>query len=154
MKPGSFTQIYIQLIISVKYRDCLLSKPIRQRIFKIMGGILNEYGHKPIIINGVEDHLHIFFGLNPNESISNTVKELKRRTTVFINNEGFFSKRFRWQFGYGAFSYSKSHVERVCNYVQNQEIHHSKKSFKKEYTRMLKAYGIEYNEKYLFDFGD
>lgn len=117
-----------------------------------MGGILNEYGHKPIILNGVEDHLHIFFGLNPNESLSDTVKELKRRTTVYINNEGFFSRRFRWQYGYGAFSYSKSHMERVYNYVANQEIHHSRKSFQNEYKEFLKKYGVEYEDKYLFKF--
>ena len=117
-----------------------------------MGGILNEYGHKPIIINGVEDHVHIFIGLNPNMTISDTVKELKRRTTVFINNEGFFKSRFRWQAGYGAFSYSKSHVSRVYDYIANQEQHHMKKSFKKEYISLLELYGIKFEKKYLFKF--
>ena len=152
MKAGAFTQIYIQLVISVKYRDRLLSQHIRKKIFKIMAGILNEYGNRPIIINGVEDHLHIFYSHNPNVSISNTVKELKRRTTVYINNQQFFDKRFRWETGYGAFSYSKSHMEKVYNYIERQERHHLTKSFKQEYTTLLQRYGIKYNPKYLFKF--
>ena len=152
MKPGSFTKIYIQLVISVKYKECGLSKDFRHKVFKIMGGILNEYGHKPILINGVEDHVHLFFGLNPKISLSDTVKEIKRRTTVFINDEGFHRQRFRWQYGYGAFSYSQTHIEKVYNYIANQETHHARKSFKKEYTDFLKEYEVEYQEKYLFDF--
>ena len=152
MKPGAFTQIYIQIVISAKYKDCKLTKPIRNKLFKIMGGILNEYGHKPIIINGVEDHVHIFLGLNPNMTISDTIKELKRRTTVFINNERYFIRRFRWETGYGAFSYSKSHIDNVYNYIANQERHHMQKSFEKEYTRLLELYEIDFDKKYLFDF--
>jgi len=152
MKPGSFTQIYIQLVISVKYKDCGLNKSFRNTVFKIMGGILNEQGHKPILINGVEDHIHLFFGLNPKITLSDTVKKLKRRTSIFINNEEYHSKKFRWQYGYGAFSYSQTHIERVYNYIANQEAHRARKSFKKEYTEFLKKYEVDYQEKYLFDF--
>ena len=152
MKVGSFTQIYIQLVICVKYKDRMLSRLIRKKIFKIMGGILNEYGHRPIIINGVEDHLHIFYSHNPNVSLSNTVKELKRRTSLYINNQQLFDKRFRWETGYGAFSYSKSHMERVYNYIERQEQHHLTKSFKKEYITLLKRYGIAHDPKHLPDF--
>ncbi len=152
MKPGSFTKIYIQLVISVKYKDCGLNKSFRNTVFKIMGGILNEQGHKPILINGVEYHFHLFFGLNPKITISVTVQELKRRTTIFINNEKYHSKKFRWQYGYGAFSYSQTHIERVYNYIANQEAHHARKSFEKEYNDFLRRYEIEYEEKYLFEF--
>lgn len=152
MKAGAYTQIYIQLVIVVMYRDRLLSKEIKSTVSKIMGGILNEYGHKPIIINGANDHLHIFYGHNPNISLSDTVKELKRRTTVFINNQHYFTNRFRWQSGYGAFSYSKSHIHRVYNYIERQEEHHLTKSFEKEYKQFLKHYEIQFENKYLFEF--
>lgn len=149
IKPGSFTQIYLQLIISIKYRECKLSGSFRPRLFQIMGGILNEYGHKPIIINGVEDHVHLFFRFNPKISLSDTVKELKRRTTVFINNEGYHAKRFRWQYGYGAFSYSQTQIERVYKYIARQEEHHKTMGFKKEYRIFLDKFKVEYQENYL-----
>ena len=152
MKPGAFTQIYVHIVISSRYKNLRMTKPVRIQVYKIMGGILNEYGHKPIIINGVEDHAHIFFGLNPNMKISDTVKEIKKRTTLFINNEGFFKQRFRWQAGYGAFSYSKSHIANVIAYIERQEEHHQRKSFEKEYRRMLKLFDINYDERYLFRF--
>ena len=152
MKPGSFTKIYIQLVISVKYKKYGLSRSFRPRVFKIMGGVLNVHGHHPILINGVDDHVHLFFGLNPKISLSDTVKEIKRRSTVFINNEGYHSGKFKWQNGYGAFSYSQSHIENVYNYILRQEEHHARKSFEKEYIKYLEKYDIEYNEKYLFKF--
>jgi REP element-mobilizing transposase RayT len=152
MKPGSFSQIYIHVVITVKNRECLLGKHIRSDVFKIMGGILNEQGHKPILINGVEDHAHIFFGFNPKCSISDTVKELKRRTTLFINTKGLIRGKFNWQNGYGAFSYSRSHIGRVHNYIARQEEHHARKSFREEYIEFLSKYDIEFDKRYLFDF--
>lgn len=152
MKPGSFTQIYIHLVISAKYKNTPLSKPIREEIYRIMGNILNEHGHKPIIINGVEDHAHLFFGMNPKTALADTVKELKRRSSLFINDKGFFRNKFRWQYGYGAFSNSYSHMQRVYDYIANQEQHHARKSFEKEYIALLEKYQIEFDRKYLFEF--
>ena len=152
MKPGSFTQIYIQLVICVKFKNTRLPKEVREEVFNILGNILNEYGHKPIKINGVEDHVHLFFGMNPKYALSDTVRELKRRSSTFINEKNFFRQKFSWQFGYGAFSYSQSHMQRVYDYVANQEQHHERKSFEKEYKKFLEEYEVEYDERYLFEF--
>jgi putative transposase len=152
MKPGSFTQIYIQLVICVKFKNNRLSREVREEVFNILGNILNEYGHKPIKINGVEDHVHLFFGMNPKYALSDTVRELKRRSSTFINEKNFFRQKFSWQFGYGAFSYSQSHMQRVYDYVANQEQYHERKSFEKEYKKFLEEYEVEYDERYLFEF--
>lgn len=84
MKPGAFTQFYIQLVFSPKHRDCLLIDTVRPQIFKYLSGILTNLGHKSLIVNGVIDHVHLFLGLNPKISISETVKELKRSSSIFI----------------------------------------------------------------------
>jgi len=152
MKPGTFTQFYIQLVFSPKHRERLLVEKIRPRIFEYMSGILTNIGHKSIIINGVADHVHLFLGLNPKISVSETVKEVKRSSTIFINNQKFFPGKFEWQEGYGGFSYGRSQIERVYDYIKNQEKHHQKQSFKMEYMEFLKKNEIEFEEQYLFEF--
>jgi len=152
MKPGTYTQLYIQLVIAVNNRDALLLKEIRPRVFEYISGIITELKHKSIIVNGVSDHIHILLGLNGNVSISDTVHAIKRGSSLFINKEKLCKFKFSWQEGYGAFSYSKSHLERVYKYIKNQEMHHSKKSFKKEYIDFLKKFEVEYDERFLFRF--
>jgi REP element-mobilizing transposase RayT len=154
MKPGSFTQIYIQLVFSPQYREALLHPPIRPDIFRYMSGIVTKLGHKSIIINGMADHVHLFIGLNPKLSISETVKEIKRASSLFINEQKYFPGKFQWQSGYGGFSYSRSHIERVYQYILNQQEHHKKKSFREEYLGYLKKYNIEFENQYLFKFFD
>ncbi len=154
MKPGVFTQLFIQLVFAVKYRDRLLKEEYRTDIFSYMSGIATNMKHKSIIINGVSDHVHVFLGFNPSVSISDTVYELKRSTSLFINEKNWFSHKFNWQEGYGAFSYSRSHIDNVYNYVKNQEQHHRKKTFRDEYIEFLKKFEIEYDKKYLFEFFD
>jgi len=152
MKPGTFTQIYIQLVFSPKHRDRLLMEKIRPRVFEYLSGIATNLGHKSIIINGVSDHVHLFLGLNPKIAISETVKELKRSSSIFINEQKFSPGKFEWQEGYGGFSYGKSQIEDVYNYVKNQENHHKKRTFKEEYLDFLYKYEIEFEEQYLFEF--
>ena len=119
-----------------------------------MSGIATNMKHKSIIINGVSDHVHVFLGFNPSVSISDTVYELKRSTSLFINEKNWFNHKFNWQEGYGAFSYSRSHIENVYHYIKNQERHHRKKTFRDEYIEFLKKFEIEYDKKYLFEFFD
>ena len=118
MKPGTFTQIYIQLVFSPKHRDCLLVERIRPRIFEYLSGITTNLGHKSIIINGVLDHVHLFIGLNPKISISETVKELKRSSSIFIREQKLLLGKFEWQEGYGGFSYGRSQIESVFEYIK------------------------------------
>ena len=148
---GTYSQIYIQVVFAVKYRQNLLQKPWRTDVFKYMSGIIKEKKQKPIIVNGVEDHVHLFIGLRPSMCVSDLVRDIKNNTTNFINESGYLKKKFSWQEGFGAFSYSQSSVNNVYNYILNQEEHHRKKTFKKEYLKMLNDFEIEYDERYLFD---
>lgn len=152
MKPGAYTQLYVQLVFAVKNRNAVLNKEIRLRVFEYMSGILREMKHKSIIINGVSDHVHVFVGLNPVKSISDTVHDLKRSSSLFINNEKLCMGKFSWQEGYGAFTYSRSHIDNVYRYIQNQEEHHNRKNFREEYVEFLEKYEVEYDERFLFDF--
>jgi len=154
MKPGAFTQFYIQLVFSPKHRDRLLVEKIRPRIFEYLSGITTNLGHKSIIINGITDHVHLFIGLNPKISVSETVKELKRSSSIFINELKFFPGKFEWQEGYGGFSYGRSQIEKVYDYIKNQEQHHLKQTFKEEYIKFLTKYEIQFEEQYLFEFFD
>jgi len=154
MKPGTFTQIYIQLVFAVRNRDAVLHQNIRSRVFQYMSGIITDLGHKSIIVNGVADHVHLFIGWNPSKSISDTVHDIKRGSSLFINNEKLCRGKFSWQEGYGGFSYEKSKVDDVYNYIFNQEHHHKKVTFRDEYIQFLKKFEIDYDERFLFDFID
>ena len=152
MKPGSYTQLYIQVVFSPRGKQNLLNKDFRAELYRFMGGVLSNMKHTPIIINGVEDHIHIFFGLNPNVSISDTIRDIKRASSLLINEKNWLPNKFSWQEGYGAFSYSKSHIENVKKYIANQEEHHKKNTFKEEYIEFLDKYEVEYDKRFLFEF--
>ena len=154
MKPGVFTQMYIQLVFSPKYRDRLLKKEIRGEVFSYISGIITNRKHKSIIINGMRDHMHILIGVNPNDKISDLAGCIKRDSSSFINSNNWFRGKFHWQDGYGAFSYGRSQLDKIYNYITNQEIHHRRRTFREEYLELLKRFEIEHNEKYLFEFFD
>jgi putative transposase len=101
-------------------------------------------------INSMPDHIHIFIGMRPHQSISDLVQNVKTESSKWVKAQKFCKGSFGWQEGYGAFSYSRSHVPNVIRYIQNQEIHHRKETFLEEYRRMLKVFEIEYDEQYIF----
>jgi REP element-mobilizing transposase RayT len=148
---GSYSQIYIQIVFAVKGRANLLRKPWRIEVFKYIAGVIREKGQKPIIVNGVSDHVHVFVGMKPSMSISDLVRDIKNNSSKFINESGFLKQKFAWQAGFGAFSYSQSAVGNVYRYIENQEAHHAKQTFKEEYLEVLERFEIEYDERYLFD---
>ena len=148
---NTYSQIYIQIVFAVKNRNTLISVSWEEKLFQYITGIIKNKGQKLIAINGVSDHIHIFIGLKPNCCLSDLVREIKKASTVFINDNKLSKYKFNWQTGFGAFSYSKSHIDAVYNYIMNQKTHHKKKSFKEEYLDFLKKYDIPYEEKYLFD---
>jgi len=152
MKPGTFTQMYVQLVFAVKNRDALLTKDIRYRVFEYMSGIITNLKHKSIIINGTSNHVHILFGLNPSISVSDTVHDIKRSSSLFINNEKLCPGRFSWQEGYGGFTYSRSQIADIYNYIENQELHHQKRTFQQEYIDYLTENEMEFDQQFLFDF--
>jgi putative transposase len=148
---GTYSQIYLQIVFAVQGRKNLLLKPWREDVFKYICGIITGQGQKPIIVNGVEDHVHVFVGLKPSMKISDLVREIKHSATDYINQEKFIPTKFNWQGGYGVFSYRHSDIDQIYNYILNQEAHHAKTSFKDEYHKMLKEFYVEYDEKYLFE---
>lgn len=151
---GTYSQIYIHYVFAVKGRENLLQKAWRDEVFKYIAGIIKGKNQKPIIVNGVADHVHIFVGLKPSVSISDLIRDIKNNSSNFINEQKYLDKKFSWQDGYGVFSYAHSQVESVYNYIANQEEHHRKKTFREEYVEFLMNFEIEYNEKYLFDWLD
>lgn len=152
---NTYSQIYIQLVLAVKGRANLIGKQYKDELYKYMTGIIRNKGQKLLAINGMPDHVHIFVGMTPDISISDMVKEVKRCSTNFINEEKkWFRGKFSWQRGFGAFSYSRSHIDRVIKYIHNQEMHHRKQSFKDEYVTLLKKFEVEYDERYLFEWID
>jgi len=148
---GTFSQIYIQIVFAVKGRENQISNNWKDELHKYIAGIIKGKNQKPIIVNGMPDHIHAFIGLKPSMAISDIVRDIKNNSSNFINEHKFVRGKFSWQEGYGAFSYSYSQVNSVYNYILNQEKHHKKKTFRAEYLEFLKRFEIDYNEKYLFD---
>ena len=126
-------------------------KEWQDEVFKYMSGIIKNKGQKPIIVNGVSDHVHVFVGLKPVMALSDLVRDMKNNSSNFINDHSWIKGKFSWQEGYGAFSYSHSQIENVYNYILNQETHHHKQIFRDEYLDFLKKFEIEHDMKYLFE---
>jgi REP element-mobilizing transposase RayT len=148
---NTYSQIYIQVVFAVQGRQNLLAQEWRNDVFKYISGIIKNKGQKPIIVNGVADHVHAFIGLKPSIALSDLVRDVKNNSTNFINDNHWITEKFSWQEGYGAFSYSHSQIENVYNYILNQEQHHAKQTFKEEYMDFLREFEIEHDVKYLFE---
>jgi REP element-mobilizing transposase RayT len=147
---NTYTQLHIQFVFAVKYRASLIQNNWKNKLHRYVTGIIQANEHKMLQINSMPDHIHIFIGMRPHQSISSLIQNVKTESSRWIKAEKFCSSQFAWQNGYGAFSYSKSHVQNVIRYIQNQEAHHKKETFLDEYRRMLKAFEIEYDERYIF----
>jgi REP element-mobilizing transposase RayT len=151
---GTYTQIYIHAVFAVKNKLCLIQKENKNEIFKYVAGILKGKKQKPIIVNGTQNHIHLLFGLNQSSSVSEIIRDVKNNSTNYINKNKYSIGRFSWQEGYGAFSYSRSQIETIYNYIYNQESHHKKKSFEEEYKGFLKKFEVSYKEEYLFEWNE
>ena len=148
---NTYTQIYIQIVIVVKGRHCLIPSAQKENLYKYITGIIRNKNHKLISINGVSNHIHFLIGMNPVEALSALVKEVKRCSTNFINEQKWVKGKFSWQEGYGGFSYSRSQLDKVIKYIENQEKHHMKKTFREEYIEMLKKFEVVFDEKFIFE---
>ena len=147
---NTYTQIHIQFVFAVKFRAALIEKTWKERLHQYITGIIQGNEHKMLQVNSMPDHIHIFIGMRPTQSIASLVQNLKTESSKWIRDNKFCDSSFAWQQGYGAFSYSKSHVPDVIRYIQNQEAHHKKETFVEEYRKILKVFEIEYEEQYLF----
>ena len=149
--PNTYTQIHIHFVFAVKNRQALIHESIRARVEKYITGIVQNFGHKLLAVYCMSDHTHLFAGFRPNQSFSDLMREVKSNSSEFINKGKLTKEKFNWQEGYGAFSYSHSHVPSVIHYVLNQPEHHRKKTFKEEYLELLKKFEVPYEEQYLFN---
>ena len=148
---GSYSQIYLQYVFAVKGRQNLLQKPWREEVFKYISGIIKGKNQKPIIVNGVSDHVHVFVSLRPTMPIPDLIRDIKNNSSNFINENKWVKGKFSWQEGYGVFSYSHSQIDKVYRYIANQEAQHEKKTFKDEYVDFLVKSEVDYDERYLFE---
>lgn len=148
--PNTYTQLYIHCVFAVKYRAALLDTAWDERLRLYITAIVQNHGHKMLAINNVADHLHLFVGLNPSQSISDMLAHIKRDSSEWINREKLTTSKFQWQDGYGAFSHSASQIDKVVRYVHNQQEHHKKVTFLDEYLKMLKNFNVQYDARYIF----
>ncbi len=152
---NSYIQIYVQFVFAVQGRQNLIHPDKRERLQKYIAGIINNNQQKLLSIYANPDHIHLLVGFNSlNYKISDLIRDIKANSSRFINEEKWFNGRFNWQEGYGAFSYSKSQIDKVVNYINNQGEHHRKRSFREEYMELLNKFEIPFDEKYLFEFYD
>ena len=147
---NTYTQIHIQAVFSVQNRECIIQNIWKDELYKYITGIIQNNDHKLLAINGMPDHVHILFGLRPSQSISDLMQDIKGSSSKWINNKKFVRGKFSWQEGYGAFSYSKTDLPNVIQYINNQAIHHRGITFAEEYLEMLKKFEIDYDYRYLF----
>ena len=151
---NTFSQIYLHFVFAVKYRQNLIPKQNKEELHKYFTGLVKNRNAKMLAIHCMPDHVHLFVGFRPVMSISDFVKELKVESNEFINAKKWVPGKFSWQEGYGVFSYSHSHIDRVIKYIMTQEKRHHRKTFKQEYYEFLKKFEIAFEEKYLFEFFD
>jgi hypothetical protein len=149
---NTYSQILIHVVFTVKGRANLIDKKWRSDLHKYISGIITSKGQKSIIVNGVGDHIHCFIGLKPSMCLSDLIRDVKNNSSKFINENHLVKGKFQWQEGFGAFSYATSQVKNVYNYILNQEEHHKKSTFKKEYIDLLETFEVEYEDDYLFSF--
>jgi len=148
---NTYSQLYVQIVFAVKGRQNLISNKWKDELYKYITGIVANEDQKLIAINGMPDHIHILIGIKPNKALSDLVRDIKANSSRFINEKRWINGKFEWQSGFGAFTYSHSHLANVINYIQNQEEHHKTKTFKEEYIGFLKAFEIDYKDEYVFE---
>lgn len=149
--PNTYSQLYIHIVFSVKGRQNLIQKKWEDELQKYICGIVNGKEQKVYAIGGVADHIHILVSIKPNVAISDLARDIKTNSSKWINERRLVVGKFQWQEGFGAFSYAHSQLDNIIAYINNQETHHHRKTFKEEYLEMLHKFDVEYDEKFLFE---
>lgn len=147
---NTYTQIYIQAVFAVEARQFLIQPDRKEELQKYISGIVTRQGQKLLAVNCMPDHTHVLIGLKPNMALSDLVGDVKTGSSNHINERKWVPGRFSWQEGFGAFSYSHSQLSVVIRYIQNQEKHHVRKSFRQEYLSMLEKFDVPHDERYTF----
>jgi REP element-mobilizing transposase RayT len=147
---NTYTQIYIQYVFAVQNRASLINEKWQTQLYKYISGIIAQYEHKLFAINGMSDHLHVLISMNPKQAPSDLMYHIKRGSSLWINDNKLVTGKFSWQEGFGAFSYGKSQITDIAGYIEKQQQHHKKSTFIEEYIEFLNAFGIEYDERYIY----
>jgi putative transposase len=148
---NTYTQLYIQFVFAVNERHSLIKESFRDELEKVICGIITNQKCKTYAIYCNPDHTHIFVGMHPTMAPAKLMEQVKSGSSKWLNEKRIIPGRFSWQDGYGAFTYSKSHIDKVVKYILNQPDHHKKQSFKDEYLLLLEKFEIQYDTKYLFE---
>jgi putative transposase len=148
---NTYSQIYLHVVFSVKGRQNLIHKDWKDELYKYICGITNNKEQKVYAIGGVADHIHILVSIKPNIALSDLVRDIKANSSKWINERELIKGKFKWQEGFGAFSYAQSQLDNVIAYINNQEQHHRKKLFKDEYIDLLQKFNVSYDDRYLFE---
>ncbi|HBX52049.1 MAG TPA: IS200/IS605 family transposase [Bacteroidales bacterium] len=149
--PNTYSQMYAQIVFATKGREISIPQKHKEELHKYITGIVSNRKQKLLAINAMPEHIHIFIGFKPNICISDLVQDIKTASSLFIKEKQWIKGRFYWQEGFGSFTYSHSQLTNVINYINNQEQHHKRKTFKEEYLEILQKYDIEFNDAYLFE---
>ncbi len=147
----SLSKLFTHIIFHIKYTSVKIRKEDKDELYAYIGSIIKDNESIPIMINGIEGHVHILCVMSKNIALAKLVEEIKRHSSRWIKTKGSYYRKFAWQGGYGGFSVSPSLHDKTKRYIQNQERHHQKVSFKEEYLIFLKKYGVDYNEEYLWN---
>jgi REP element-mobilizing transposase RayT len=148
---NTFTCLEYHMVFSTKNREPWLRIDVQERIWAYLGGIAGQNDMKPLLIGGVDDHVHMLISVPPNIAVSEALKRLKGGSSGWIKQNIPGCRGFGWQDGYGAFTLSKSQEPGVKDYIRKQREHHRVKTFLEEYRALLDRHGIQYNERYLWD---
>ena len=151
---NTYTQIYVHIVFAVESRQSLIAEERNDELQKYITGIVSGQNQKLIAINNMSDHLHLLVGLKPDIALSDLVRDIKAGSSKFINDKHWVKGRFSWQEGFGAFSYSRSQLGAVIRYIENQQKHHARQTFREKYVALLEKFGVEYDPRYIFKTGE
>ena len=147
---NTYTQLYVMIIFAVKGRQNVIQEKHEVEIHKYLASIVRTHTQKLICLNGGKDHIHILASIKPDIALSDLIRAIKSNSSKWINTKKWYLGKFHWQKGYAAFSYSYQQLDDLIFYIEHQKEHHQKISFQEEYIQLLKDFGIEYNDRYIF----
>lgn len=147
---NTYTQLYFHIVFAVKFRKNQIAEKWKNDLYKYITGIIANKNQKLMYINGMPNHIHLLISTKPDCNLSDLIRDVKSSSSKWINDNQYVSGRFQWQLGFGAFTISQSGLDRVINYIKNQEKHHLQKTFQDEYTDLLKKHEIEFKSEYIF----
>jgi REP element-mobilizing transposase RayT len=149
--PHSYTQLYYHIVFSTKNREPMMDRALRERLFAFIGGGIRDEGGTAMIVNGSEDHVHILARLRADRALSDVLRNIKAFSSGWVHKDFPNLNEFAWQTGYSAFTVSRSQLDIVRRYIENQEDHHRKQNFQGELLALLRAHEVEFDERDLWD---